>query len=230
MDDVTEKATADESQGKADVTKAGAEQVPTQESSTNPTDETEQGSKQSESVNNAFGAVKKEAEKKGFEKGKQAGYDQAKVELTYQQNNNASNNQLTPQQQAEIHFYELKGLEVKNKGQLEYDDFSDKVNPIIEESKSDPELAHLLQTALTIGDHKMIYKIAKDEEFRNDLLDSNSRTWIRKLRNLHKSPASTPVNKNAEPPTESIRTTPTNGDKTLTFKENCARLKKHGRS
>jgi hypothetical protein len=88
---------------------------------------------------------------------------------------------------------EAKHAHIAQMGKAQYPDYTDKISDYAQKSmaekqagSNDMEMAMLL--AAEIGDQNLVYKLASDENFQKEILNSNPRQWASKLTSFY-SPA-----------------------------------------
>jgi len=185
----------------------GAADNKTNENSSNESQST------SHSNDNAWiGGVKKEARQKGYQEGYQKALDEIKQKFALHEDqtpeqspttsaaHNATQStsnslnpeniamqaaQLAAQRNKQDHYTNIGNRAIAKYG----DDYVQKMNEynkiaekMASEHKND-DMATAILLAAEIGNEDLVYKLASDEKFRNDLLSTNPRLWGQKLLN-----------------------------------------------
>lgn len=188
------------------------------------------------------GALKKDARKKGYDEGYQRGQEELRQMLEAQQNavpqqpqrpevpqENSQQNStnVTPEmvanmtQQAQL---SNKFGQIAQLGTIKYPDYQEKVQAYVEKAQEkaqqgDQDLAALMTLAASVGNEDLVHRVATDENFVNEILESNPKLWSSKLLKSNLSSPSPsmhttgqPTIKVAAPPAGQLPTTSSYGD------------------
>jgi len=206
----------------------------------------EDGSGASKSDNMAWvGSVKKDARKKGYDEGYQKAQEELRSMLSQpealvppspQPPMTSQMSGETPMgngpqavspdmvsaaaQQAQMNnrFGQIAQL-----GSVKYPDYHEKMSDYVKlaqerEQAGDPDLSVLMTMAANFGNEDLVHKVATDEDFRNQILETNPKVWASKLLSSNMtSPASShlggnPTIKVAAPPTSNLPKSSSYGD------------------
>lgn len=187
----------------------------------------------------AFAAVKKDARTKGYRVGYQEGYERARQEAMsssntdYQQTSDAPNHATQQNQYTQDPSFVAFQQNQQRIGQSGLNKYKDKwissIQDLDQEVRFNPDLGKAVLMAHDLPNSEdIIYKLATDEKFRNDLLDKNERNWSKELLKAgipSDPPKPQKVVKVANDPVPPLKSSPTNGGGHMTMSEKVKKMK-----
>ncbi len=152
------------------------------------------------------GAVKKESRKKGFDDGYRQAQEAMRNALAEPETVARVTTSSAPEPQnlakaasgpSQIPTEQIQAAaqqaqlqnrfgQIAQLGAAKYPDYQEKMGAYIQqaqerEQNQDPDLSVLMTMAANFGNEDIVYKVATDENFRNDVLQSNPKLWSQKL-------------------------------------------------
>lgn len=177
-------------------------------------------------VGKTIAGVKKEFR----EKGRQEGYEAAMREWQQQQAQGSTQNQ-SPSHQSSSSAnnppvqpqLQARQTEIRYNGISKFEDWDDKLQPMLKDAQFNPDLTQAILLAQNLPNaEEVIYKLAANEELRDELLNKHPRLWEKELIGMSKKQNSAPqtvVKKVANSPVEPVKAPPASGGSKMTMTE-----------